>query len=164
MKLVATAALSALLLSCASDNALKAQAVNDLKCPKEQVTVTQIDDGRMRAEGCGRSLGYMCEPETWGRPHCVPERVTAIAMAQKRAAAEFGCRPEDVVAEPDGDGAFLVSGCGQKARYGCKEHGSSFVCVRKQPGEKLDGDAGRRDRNGSSERRYEPSAPLIPST
>jgi hypothetical protein len=56
------------------EDAARARAANDLRCPEDKVTLVEIEGTSYRAKGCGDSAIYDCTQSTWGAEYlCVPE-------------------------------------------------------------------------------------------
>jgi hypothetical protein len=58
----ALVALVAVSTSCTWEYHVKSAATDDLGCPKEEITVTEVSwaGGRWDAEGCGKKAKYRC--------------------------------------------------------------------------------------------------------
>jgi hypothetical protein len=50
------------LAACVSgaENAARARAADDLRCPRTDMTMTKLDDGAYQAQGCGGYGVYRC--------------------------------------------------------------------------------------------------------
>ncbi len=117
-------------LACGTSQ-LAQQASRDLKCPVKQVEVTEVDELRQRADGCGRTLMYLCAPDMQSRVSCTRERPSVRKAAQDAASREFRCPPERVALDdgPD-ERRFDAKGCGRTASFTCTPQGDAFRCDR----------------------------------
>lgn len=116
------------------------RAASDLSCPPKQVSTWEVEEGRYRAEGCGRAATYFCTMDTKGREVCDLERPSAAAEVQKQVEKDTKC-PAHTVQVDAVDGAFAVKGCGRKALYRCSARGQGFSCERDRgPGVTDDGE------------------------
>lgn len=126
----AALALAAASAACGTSQ-LAHQAARDLRCPAKQIEVTEVDEVRQRADGCGRTASYVCSVDMHSRTTCVRERTSARKTAQDEAASLFRCPPERVTLDdgPDAD-SYVARGCGREATFTCHAVGDSFRCAR----------------------------------
>lgn len=112
-------------------NQLAHQASRDLKCPAKQIEITELDEIKQRADGCGRTATYYCSTDMHSRVSCVKERVSVKKAAQDEAAKVFLCPPERVtLADGPDDGTYEAKGCGRMAIFTCRAAGEAFRCER----------------------------------
>lgn len=123
-------ATGALGLACGTSQ-LAHQASRDLACPAKQIDVTELDELRQRADGCGRTATYLCATDMHSRVTCVRQRPSVRKAAQDEAAKEYRCPPE-LVTLADGPDAttFDAKGCGRTATFSCRALGDNFRCER----------------------------------
>ena len=63
IRLLAVVSACTALLGCAADGGLRVardQASIDLKCAKQDLNVTKMDNGEYQARGCGATATYAC--------------------------------------------------------------------------------------------------------
>lgn len=123
-------ALGSLGAACGT-NQLATQAARDLKCPAKQIEVTELDEIKQRADGCGRSAIYYCTTDTHSRVSCQKERSSVRKAAQDEAAKVFLCPPEKVaLQDAEEDDQYVAKGCGRSATFVCRAVGDGFRCER----------------------------------
>jgi hypothetical protein len=105
-----------LVLACSNQGALAARtASSELPCPREGLTVQELEDDRYRVIGCGQNRIYECVDDNCWREGRFAEK------ARQRAAREFGCSGGRVAVRWIQGDTFRVEACGQGATYECDD-------------------------------------------
>ena len=121
-------ALSTLVAACGTSQ-LAHQASRDLKCPANQIEVTEIDEIKQQATGCGKTAIYYCSTDMQSRVSCLKERSSVKKVAQEEAAKLFLCPVEKVTLD---DGArdlqYDAKGCGRSGTFACRAVADTFRC------------------------------------
>ncbi len=128
------------LLGCGPSR-LTVRASRDLGCPAASVSIDDLGDGRLRADGCGRSVGYSCAPDTTGREACAVVRPSAGEAVQRQVERDTGC-PAHAVEVERTEGAYAVHACGRALTYRCEPRNADFVCERDAGPGIVDDDSG----------------------
>lgn len=111
--------------ACANQTAVAVQTASpELGCPKDDLTVQELEDDRYKVSGCSKSGIYQCLDDKCWREGWLAR------TARKRATREFACPASQVNVRWIQEETYRVEACGQAVTYSCSDEGCAPEGVR----------------------------------
>ena len=95
--------------------AAKQIASPELGCPKDALTVKELESDRYRVSGCSKSGVYHCLDDDCWREGWLARK------ARERATREFACPARQVKVRWIQEETYRVEACGQAVTYSCDD-------------------------------------------